>query len=811
MSKNLTRLLLFTIFISGFCALTYQIVWLRVLHLIFGVHIYSTSAVLTAFMAGLATGSYLFGKLADRVKNPVNLYLFIEAAIFAYAIAFPTIFDLSSGFYLKFFSSEGVGEEPGNILRFLQAFLLLIFPTTLMGGTVPVVTKILVKNLTGLGKELSLIYALNNLGAAIGGIIAGFFLIRLIGMRETMYLAAILNLVNTIVLFFIRKSWNDAPEILSVEPRTTHKTRGIYPVGFIRLILVVFALEGFTTLAYEILWTRIFIEFSFDKTVYIYSVIIVGFIFGLSVGGFVMRRFINRLRDLPSFLAASQVGIAVFSFLLLMLFIYLSPILVQNRGFEGSWFSVSGKEYLLIFLILMVPVTLMGFTFPIVGKIVSDSVDQLGTTIGKIGFLDTVGSIFGSYIAGFIMIPLMGIYPSFLIVVLMNVLLGVLLLVFHPVAGRKRKVALGILIASFILILFAPGNKEYFEQRVKYYPEDKVLSYAEGVSATVSVHRLASGHKALAINGSKTAFTTSADLQVHTLLAYGPYLLGPGNDTALIIGYGMGVTAKCLADSPMSRIDIAELSPEVIHTARDQFSYLNLNVDRDEKVKIYYEDGRSFLLRSGKEYGLITSNAVHARLGANLYTFEFYEICRDRLSQNGFMCQWLPTNWMTETEFKSLVKSFIAVFPNSSLWYLSRGHMLLLGSQSTRKVDFSELMSRFYDQRVRSNLLESGIVSPAEFASRMMATSAELEEFVKGVKLNTDNHPLVEFSLETDLRPNFKILQEISELELKNGPEEFFRFPVDGVKFSFQEQIRYMQQVYREDLKSFARYYNFSN
>lgn len=137
--------------------------------------------------------------------------------------------------------------------------------------------------------------------------------------------------------------------------------------------------------------------------------------------------------------------------------------------------------------------------------------------------------------------------------------------------------------------------------------------------------------------------------------------------------------------------------------------------------------------------------------------------------------------------------------------------MLLLGSQSTRKVDFSELMSRFYDQRVRSNLLESGIVSPAEFASRMMATSAELEEFVKGVKLNTDNHPLVEFSLETDLRPNFKILQEISELELKNGPEEFFRFPVDGVKFSFQEQIRYMQQVYREDLKSFARYYNFSN
>ncbi|MGC9343385.1 MAG: fused MFS/spermidine synthase, partial [Bacteroidales bacterium] len=780
------------------------LVWLRTIQLVFGVHVYSTSAVLTAFMAGLATGSYLFGKWVDRIQNPINLYLIIEAGIFLYAISFSFLFDFSSNLYLEHFSGSLKGNDPGNIIKFFQAFIILIIPTTLMGGTIPVVTKILIRSLNKLGRELSLIYSLNNLGAAVGGIAAGFFFIRLLGMKETMYLAAALNLVNTVVIYLLRKQGRFFGQEKMDRIKNGGEEGRKYSTLFLRIILIVFAVEGFTTLAYEILWTRIFIEFSYDKTVYIYSVIVVGFIFGLSLGSFIIRNLVNRLRDLPVFLAISQVGIGLLSFLLLMLFIYLSPILVQNRGFEGSWFSVSGKEYLLIFGLLTLPVTLMGFTFPLVGKIVSENISTLGSTIGLVGFLDTAGSIFGAYAAGFILIPLLGIYPSFLVIVYMNISLGVLLLLTHPEKGSRRRVAILISIVSLILLFFVPGNQEYFKQRVKYYPGDEVVSYAEGVSATVSVHRMPSGHKALAINGSKTAFSTSADLKVHTMLAYTPYLLSGGNDTAFIIGYGMGVTAKCLADAPLKLIDIAEISPEVVSTSDQSFSFLNFNVSKDPKVNIYFEDGRSFLLRSPRKYGLITSNAVHARLGANLYTREFYEICDSKLTEDGFMCQWLPTNWLSSNEFKALVKSFTEVFPNSSLWYVTRGHMLLLGSRSDKKVDFTKLENKFHNRGVFNNLMEAGLLSAEEFASHLMATDRPLVKFVKDSKINTDNHPLVEFSMVTDLRPNIEILEEISSIKMQDQYNSFFIFSEDKKKFSSREQLIYLNNTLREEILNFT-------
>lgn len=803
MNRTFTALLLLTIFVTGFCALTYQVVWLRSIYLVFGVHVYSTSAVLTAFMAGLAIGSYLFGILSDRVKNPMLIYFLIEAGLFIYALAFQPLFSLTREVYISFFSDFD-SVMPSQFIKFAESFLLLIVPTTLMGGTVPVVTKILVTSLQKLGKELSLIYALNNFGAALGGFAAGFFLIRLLGMKETLYLAAALNLMNAVIIFLMRKRGNgDYRQSINRSSRTDKAPK--WPSGYLRLILFVFALEGFTTLAYEVLWTRIFIEFSYDKTVYIYSVIVVGFIFGLSIGSMIVRRWINKFRDLPAVMGYIQLGIAAISFILLIFFVYLSPFLVQDRSAGSSWLAISGKEYLIMFLIIILPVTLMGATFPIVGKITSDNLEDLGSKIGIIGFLDTVGSIFGSFIAGFIMIPVFGIFHSFLITVLLNVILGLSLFYFHPYLKNKRKTVLITTLIIAIVVILTPGYSEYFRQRVRYYPSDEIISYDEGVAATVSVHKLPSGHKALAINGAKTAFSTTSDLKVHTMLAYAPWFLSEDHGSAFIIGFGMGVTANCLAQTEIPVIDIAELSPEVVSTSSLHFNYLNQNVISNPKVNIYYEDGRSFLLRQDKKYGLITSNAVHARLGANLYTREFYEICRDKLSDNGYMCQWLPTNWLSEREFKSLVKSFTEVFPHSGLWYVTRGHLLLMGTPMKKNIDPEEMKSKFKKQAVLRNLYEVDINSPAHFLGHFLAGTDELNRFTRGTEINTDNFPLVEFSVITDLGPNFKILEEISKLNYVSSEE--FNIPERPGEQDFYNKVERINLQLRREIRSSVRDY----
>jgi spermidine synthase len=743
-------------------------------------------------MSGLAIGSYLFGRLSDRLKNPLYIYLFIELGLLLYALSFQSLFDVTRNIYVNHFARVDPSLMPPQLIKFLQSFLLLIIPTTLMGGTIPVVTTIIVNNLSKLGKKLSLIYALNNFGAAAGGFVTGFFLIRLLGMRETLYLAAGLNLLNAILIFLVRKQGRRTKESSHQEENREKSIK--WPTKYIRLILIVFALEGFTTLAYEILWTRLFIEFSFDKTVYIYSVIIVGFIFGLSLGSILVRKWINNFRDLPSVLGYIQLGIAFSSFILIMVFIYLSPVLVGNREPSESWLEISGKEYLIMFFIITIPVSLMGATFPVVGKVVSDNLQSLGSKIGVIGFLDTVGSIFGSFVAGFLMIPKFGIYWSFLIVVVMNLLLALLVFFFHPALKRKSiKVAVPAILLLSILI-FSPGYSDYFKQRVRYFPGDKILSYAEGVSATVSVHELKSGHKALAINGAKTAFSTSADLKVHTLLAHVPSILSEDSRSAFVIGFGMGVTANCLSAYDYEKIDIAELSPEVVSTSAVYFRYLNENVLKNPVIKVFYEDGRSFLLGENQTYNVITSNAVHARLGANLYTTEFYEICLDKLSQGGVMCQWLPTNWLSENEFKSLIRSFIEVFPHSGLWYVTRGHMLLIGTVNESGLSMTDLTEKFKVPAIRQDLFEVGISNPEELLANFMAGPSELLQFTSDAGENTDNFPLVEFSLVTDLSPNYEILKQIGRMAY--APENYF----DELPGNYLDRVRILNQELRREI-----------
>lgn len=352
---RIARLILYLVlFGSGMSALIYQIIWIREFGLVFGVHVFSMATVLTAFMAGLALGAVYFGSLADRKTNPIILFLFLELGIGLFAVVFPFTFQSLSRIYDMIASSVSPDQYSLQLIRFILAFIYLLIPTTLMGGTMPVIIKIFVNNLGEIGGRISRLYAVNNLGAVVGGFLAGFFIIRWLGSNQSGYLAAAVNLLNVGLVFLVvrlkvRPSQYKNMSGSSVISNTAEKLSERLPGNIMTLVLWVFAIEGFTTLSYEIIWTRILIDFSIEKTVYFSTVIVISFVFGLSLGSFIVSRILDKHRNLLAFLGINQILIGLLSIFLLLVFTLIAPEISVRRSMFGTWLHEAGREYLFFF------------------------------------------------------------------------------------------------------------------------------------------------------------------------------------------------------------------------------------------------------------------------------------------------------------------------------------------------------------------------------------------------------------------------------------------------------------------------------
>lgn len=803
--SDLRRLLLYIVlFASGISALIYQVVWIRKFGLVFGVHIYSISTVLTAFMAGLAIGSLLFGKIVDRSKNPLKVFFWLEAGIGCFAVLFPLLFDGLIHFYAYVSKSLYVSQYSIQLIRFFLSFLFLLIPTILMGGTLPVIIKYFVRTLRGMGSQVSSLYSVNNFGAVIGCFIAGFFLINNLGIKLSLYIGALLNLLNGAIVFFLsRKGFNVSENTeagKSGSPAISEATQDEFsgeklsPV-LLRIILWVFAIEGFTTLAYEVFWTRILVGFSFDKTTYFFTTILTGFIFGLAFGSFLIRKYIDRIKNLLGTLVFIQVAVGLTSILMMIVFSFIAPVLVRQRNIFSSWMDTSGKEYLICFLLLIIPTTLMGFTYPVVSKIYSRNLAQMGQKMGVIGFMDTAGSILGSFAAGFLMIPFLGVVNSFLVTAGVNILLGILVIIYLPdwKTGRKILISLGCT-AGLLVMIFLMPSKDYFswwnklENRSNWFGMnyEKVLYYDEGEAATVMILQYPDEEKrALMINGHNTAYTSSKDLSLNRQLGYMPYILHPNPKNAMVIGFGLGVTAHTLTLPDIDYVDVAEIDPGVIKGAPVLRKW-NFDVQKNPKARIFDEDGRSLLFMTDKKYDIITSNAIHPRLSNNIYTRDFYEICKAKLADDGILCQMIPQNWLTETEYKSLVKAFVDVFPNTTLWYVNEYSTLAIGSIKPQNFSFEAIREKFKSPQLSAELEESGIRSPEWFLGQYWMSEHDLSAWVENFPANTDDHPMVEFSRVISIEPNFSVMQQLAAMKTDYG--RFFNAtPSENEKETLQE------------------------
>jgi len=763
--------LLILFFLSGVAALLYQVAWFRMLHMIFGVTGFAMATVLSAFMAGLALGSLIGGRIVDRRKNPLLFFACLQVGIALFALAFPTIVEGIRGIVVQFRHIWQGNFYVHSLMRFVLSFGVLLVPTTLMGATLPVLARHFVRRQRMLGADVGALYSVNNWGAVLGALAAGFLLIELLGVRGTTYVAAAINLGIGLAAWALsrRAPAPDAPagdETPAPEPEANGSAAPAYPRYVLYIVLWVFALEGFTSLGYEVVWTRILTACGVVVITYAYSLVVATFIAGLAIGSLLVRRRIDRGKDLLKLLGGIEIAIGVVAVCLLPLFSHENEIfryILPARPVSWPLYMLITTGWLA--LLILVPTTLMGATFPLVSKIYTTNFRQLGRRLGVVGCMDTVGSIFGAFAGAFILIPLLGMQKSVLALAAVNVVIGLAVILGHPRLGWKWKtVVTAVLVSAGIATyFFAPTDVRFLPWRRADADIEKargfyLIDYMEGVDATVVVkYDFGSDVRTIDVNGINVAGTgrhleTTQRVQAHLPLLLYEAHNGKPAERVLSVGLGSGTTSWSLTQhKELKQIDCVELLKEVKQSAQKNFQDLNHNVFAAPRYHIFIEDARSFVLASGKKYDLIMDDSVHPAYkgNANLYSRDFFRDCRRALKENGIMSVWTPAWAISDEDLRMIFNAFLDVFPYATLWFPNNSmskHMLLVGTTEKLRIDLPTVIARMQQETVRQDLAKIDMDDPFFLLNSLLLDEEALRGFSKGGKTHSDDHPYLAFS-----------------------------------------------------------------
>lgn len=776
MSKRLNSILLITIFLfSGIAGLTYELIWLRQLHLIFGVTSFALATVLAAFMAGLALGSYYLGRLADRVRNPLRLYALLEIGIGFYALFIPLLFRGLDSLYILIGQSASYSSLLLDIFRFIGAFVIILIPSTFMGGTLPLVSKYYIARRDELGYKVSLLYGINTLGATVGTFITGFFLLKEFGVQFTTYLAVIINFIVGVSAWALDYFTPAATEKETID-RDSVPTSTAAGSPFLRkIILIAIGVSGFASLCYEVLWGRALIYF-LGLTTYAYTTMLTAFLIGIALGSFLILKFADHLKNPLLWLALLELAIGIFAFVLLPLihsFYPLSQTLIAWFG-QSGWWNVVGVRFLIALILMLPPTICMGAVLPLAIKYYTENIAVMGRNLGVVYSINTVGSILGSLVAGFILVPLAGVRLGIAIVVAVNILIAMLLIVTNPAIPLKRQRVLGgVGLAVLVSLFLMADNRPMILSSVEFTGLQKrynLLYVNENSEASIAVlEDKVNGERELNINGESTAFTIYQDMQVHKLLGHLPPLLHKAPRNFLVVGFGFGSTAYASTLYPGAQVDCIEILPEEIETA-PFFLPQNHGVVDFANFNLMIGDGRDYIKLTEKKYDIISFNAIHPKISPNLYTRDFYELCKNILSEDGIIIAWMPPNAITETEFKSMANTFGKVFIHSSLWYVNPSHFLIMGTPSPLKIDLQLMRQWLKDPAIRADLGETSYGDPYEILSNFIATEQDLYSYAAASPINTDDHPQIEFSQVHTVTVNFDVIRGMQRIKQDVAP-----------------------------------------
>src|SRR5438094_2388156 len=569
------RVVLAVCFLSGVSGLLYEVVWARMLHLLFGDTVLAVSTVLASFMAGLAMGSFWIGRYIDRRRRVLAVYAGLEAGIGLSALLLPVVLQALTPLYVWLHQSLSSSFWLFSLVRFLLAFCLLCVPTALMGATLPVLSRYLVQSSATLGWNVGALYAFNTGGAVLGCFTAGYALIGSVGLSRTVWIGAALNFAIALVAW-LGQRWIEAPgarEVPSSSPRDTAPAVALYDDRTVRRVLWSFALAGCAALSYEVIWTRA-LTFFVGNSTYAFSAMLTTFLCGLALGSALVARISDRSANVLALLGALQVGIGVYGIL---------TIAILGRlfyGLDGRWEGFSnaywgaplGLNFLKTFVVILPPTLCMGAAFPLVSKIVAQGPDVVGRGVGSAYACNTLGAIVGAWVSGFVAVALVGSHHSLAVTALLSLGTGGVLLASSSTSRRRQGVLYAGALSCFIAVMDTTRTFRFAD--IAGEPEKTVLHYDEDVAGVVKVATEIYDRKLLSINGWSAAGTGSPNPdvalvhdypEIQKMLAHLPMLLHPAPRRGVVIGFAAGGAAWSLSRyAALRRHDILDFCSCVI-------------------------------------------------------------------------------------------------------------------------------------------------------------------------------------------------------------------------------------------------------
>jgi spermidine synthase len=770
---SLRRILLLCFFVSGACGLIYEIAWLRTLGLVFGNATFATSAVLAGFMAGLGLGALYFGKKMDQYGHPIRVYGFLEGGIGLYTLLTPLIWTLIGHIHTFVFQSFQVSSVSSSLIIFAISFFGMFFPTFLMGGTLPALSKYFVKESGQTANKVGTLYAFNTAGAMAGVALSGFFLIRIFGIWQSIFGTAFLNIFIFGICFYYS---NSKAALKGVKPsRNSAQTSDLIqkvPTGgrFRFFLLFLFSLSGVTSMMYEVAWTRAF-SIVLGSSTYAFSVMLTTFLFGIALGSWFLSTLSKNVKPNLFMFSALQILTAVFVLSGFNQFDEMPYYFIKLFTYaKGSVWAIEIGKFILCSFIMFFPTFFMGAMFTCFIHMYRRS-DDIGNEVGNAYFSNTIGTILGAALTGFVFIPLVGIQKIILAGAAINVLIGLLSFVSCRSHFRQKQLtAMGGLLILVVVssLLIDPWNITIMTGQAAIQPQRGIglskrnlfstlnkrhlLYYKEGASTTVSVQKI-KDDISLSINGKVDASVGDAFTQL--FVGHLPMLLHTQARKVLVIGLGSGMTAAAVASYPVRKIDVVELEEAVVEGSYF-FTKLNRNVLKDKRVHLIINDGRNQVRASPETYDVIISEPSNPWIAgvANLFTREFYETLAARLAPQGIACQWIHLYALNTDDLRMVINTFSQTFPHMSLWTSSGSDVMLVGSEHEITIDFNFIQEQFKQPEIRDDFQLVGIRHAEGFFSNYWLNDSALRQIAQGAAMNTDNLPLLEFSAPLSLFHN---------------------------------------------------------
>lgn len=770
-------------FVSGVAALILEISWSRQMGLLFGYSTHAAAVVLAAYFVGLAAGNSLGGRLAHRV-NPLKAYAVAELAVAGWSCLVPVILaaahtELGSGLL----RNDSVALQIA--VRAVFCLMVLLPATVAMGSTLPLMAEFLLRSRpTGI-TLVSRAYAFNTAGAFTGVVVATLLLLVVVGVRSSGFVAAGLSATCGIVALMVelrdgRQRLTNDPLGPKVEAASEAPDTIELAATVSRCWTVLAGVCGFGTLALQVLYLRLF-SLVFHNSTYTFGIVLAVNLLALAFGAWLASVFLRRVSAESILTSCCWAGgmLAAFS---VIAFARITELQYFQAG--DTFASYLTAATLLVAVIVFPPVTLLGMILPTLWKAATDETLRQVKTIGTMTMVNTLSAAVGSLAASFVMLPLLGLWGSFVAVTVIFCAVSCWL---YARQNRHRSL---ILVVLSVVVVAVPLTIPPGAERWAAPTDEQLVRRWQSAYGWIDVVRdVADGSLKVRQNRHYRFGSTGAEAARMYRQAHLPLLLHSEPRDVAFLGLGTGLTAAgAVAHEQLDSINIVELIPEVVDAAR-LLSEANFGIVDHPKVLIDIDDAHHFLQGTNKRFDVIVSDLFvpwESETGY-LYTVEHYQQARTRLRPGGLFCQWLPLYQLGQAEFEMIADSFASVFPKSTLWWgnvsSQRAIVALIGTEHELQLHATAI-----DQRI-ARLKDTGM-----FQDDSLQTAERLYECLNGgwpvhpnAVLNTDEHPRVEF-LTPASQGNQRLLR--GGLIIRYFDDVLLKLPSGGVSFHKSEHDR---------------------